>query len=344
MDINKLLTFSITHDASDLHLSAGVPPLIRVAGELRQVNVPALTAEVSKALVEATMNEAQKSYFKQRLELDYAIEVEDLARFRVNAFYQARGAAAVFRSIPHQIPPLEALGLPLSLRDIGQYKNGLVLLVGPTGAGKSTTLASLMDYINQTRRAHILTIEDPIEFLHGAGNCLINQREVHRDTKSFNAALRSALREDPDIILIGELRDQETIRLALTAAETGHLVFSTLHTNSAARTLHRIIDVFPSGEKNLVRTMLAESLRAVISQTLIQKKGGGRVAALEIMFCNAAIKHLMRENKIAQIYSVIQTSQSVGMQTLDQHLNALVERGIISRSVAALYSESKQAL
>lgn len=343
MDINELLAFSINNNASDLHLSAGLPPLIRVDGELKRVNLPALTVEESQKLVMSTMNEEQKGIFKNELELDYSTEINDLARFRVNAFHQSRGAAAVFRSIPSRIPSLEELGLPLSFHEIAQYKNGLVLLTGPTGSGKSTTIASVIDYINQTRYEHILTIEDPIEFLHGAGNCLINQREVNRDTKSFNAALRSALREDPDIILIGELRDLETIRLALTAAETGHLVFGTLHTNSAARTINRIIDVFPSGEKPLVRAMLSESLRAVVSQTLIRKNGGGRIAALEIMLCNAAIKHLIREDKITQMYSVIQTNQSVGMQTLDQHLNVLVKKQIISQEVASVYAESKQA-
>ena len=342
MDINELLAFSVKNNASDLHLSAGSPPLIRVDGELKRVNLPALSDGDAKALILSTMNEEQQKHFHDHWELDYSIAVKNMARFRVNAFHQSRGAAAVFRAIPNEIPSLEDLGLPAFFREIAQYRNGLVLLTGPTGSGKSTTIASVIDHINKTRYEHILTIEDPIEFLHGTGHCLINQREVSRDTKNFNAALRSALREDPDVILIGELRDLETIRLALTAAETGHLVFGTLHTNSAARTINRIIDVFPAGEKSLVRAMLSESLRVVISQTLIRKNGGGRVAALEMMMCNSAIKHLIREDKVAQMYSVMQTSKSAGMQTLDQHLNELVKKQIISQQMASIYTEGKQ--
>ncbi|MFQ3288746.1 MAG: twitching motility protein PilT, partial [Alteromonadaceae bacterium] len=276
----------------------------------------------------------QRKEYEEKLEIDFSFEVPNLARFRVNAFNQNRGPAAVFRTIPSKIFSLDDLGCPEIFKAISDTPRGLVLVTGPTGSGKSTTLAAMVDYINKSKNDHILTIEDPIEFVHDNHMCLINQREVHRDTLSFEAALRSALREDPDVILVGEMRDLETIRLAMTAAETGHLVFGTLHTSSAPKTIDRIIDVFPGEEKSMVRSMLSESLRAVISQTLIKKTGGGRVAAHEIMIGVPAIRNLIREDKIAQMYSTIQTGMQHGMQTMDQCLQNLVNRGIISKQAA----------
>ncbi len=331
MDIAELLAFSVKHNASDLHLSAGLPPMIRVDGDIRRINVPELEHKVVHALVYDIMNDKQRKDFEEFFETDFSFEIPGLARFRVNAFNQDRGASAVFRTIPSKVLTLEDLGCPATFKDIVNVPRGLVLVTGPTGSGKSTTLAAMMDYKNDNEYAHILTIEDPIEFVHTSKKCLINQREVHRDTLGFAEALRSALREDPDIILVGELRDLETIRLALTAAETGHLVFGTLHTSSAAKTIDRIIDVFPAGEKSMVRSMLSESLRAVISQTLMKKIGGGRTAAWEIMIGTPAIRNLIREDKVAQMYSAIQTGQAVGMQTLDQHLQEIVKKGLISR-------------
>ncbi|WP_417346311.1 type IV pilus twitching motility protein PilT [Ferrimonas sp.] len=331
MDITELLAFSVKHNASDLHLSSGVAPLIRVDGEVRRLSVPELDHATIQALVYDIMNDKQRKEYEEKLEIDFSFEVPDLARFRVNAFHQSRGAAAVFRTIPSEVLTLEQLEAPDIFRQIASFPRGLVLVTGPTGSGKSTTLAAMVDYINAERRDHILTIEDPIEFVHKPKNCLINQREVHRDTHSFNNALRSALREDPDVILVGELRDLETIRLALTAAETGHLVFGTLHTTSAAKTIDRVVDVFPAAEKDMVRTMLSESLQAVISQTLVKKVGGGRVAAHEIMMGTPAIRNLIREDKVAQMYSAIQTGMSHGMQTLEQSLTKLANQGLISR-------------
>ena len=318
MDITELLAFSVQHDASDLHLSTGTPPSIRVDGDVRKLNIPAFDAKDVNALVYDIMNDRQRKEYEENLEVDFSFEVPNLARFRVNAFNQNRGPAAVFRTIPSKILSLDDLGCPDIFRDISDTPRGLVLVTGPTGSGKSTTLAAMVDYINDHKHDHILTIEDPIEFVHETKKCLINQREVHRDTLSFEAALRSALREDPDVILVGEMRDLETIRLAMTAAETGHLVFGTLHTTSAPKTIDRIIDVFPGEEKSMVRSMLSESLRAVISQTLIKKVGGGRVAAHEIMIGVPAIRNLIREDKIAQMYSAIQTGMQHGMQTMDQ--------------------------
>ena len=334
MDIAELLAFSFQNNSSDLHLSAGLPPMIRVDGDLRKINVPALEHKDIIKIIYDIMNDKQRKDFEEDLETDFSFEIENLARFRVNAFNQARGAGAVFRTIPSKILSMDDLGLPSIFQDISQYPKGLVLVTGPTGSGKSTTLAAMVDFINATRYEHILTVEDPIEFVHTSKKCLVNQREVHRDTHSFNAALRSALREDPDIILVGELRDLETIRLAMTAAETGHLVFGTLHTNSATKTINRIIDVFPADEKAMIRSMLSESLMAVIAQSLLKRKEGGRVAALEIMVCNAAIRNLIREDKVAQLYSSIQTGQALGMQTLDQHLNQLVKDNVISKHTA----------
>lgn len=334
MDITELLAFSVQHDASDLHLSTGAPPLIRVDGDVRKLNIPAFDAKDVNALVYDIMNDRQRKEYEENLEVDFSFEVPNLARFRVNAFNQNRGPAAVFRTIPSKILSLDDLGCPDIFREISDTPRGLVLVTGPTGSGKSTTLAAMVDYINDSKNDHILTIEDPIEFVHENKLCLINQREVHRDTLSFEAALRSALREDPDVILVGEMRDLETIRLAMTAAETGHLVFGTLHTTSAPKTIDRIIDVFPAAEKSMVRSMLSESLRAVISQTLLKKVGGGRVAAHEIMIGTPAIRNLIREDKIAQMYSAIQTGMSNGMQTMDQCLQNLVNRGVITKNVA----------
>jgi twitching motility protein PilT len=343
MDITELLTFSVQNKASDLHLSAGLPPMIRVDGDIRRVNVPALDHKAVHSLIYDIMSDKQRRDFEEFFETDFSFEVPGLARFRVNAFNQNRGAAAVFRTIPSKILTLEELGLPKIFSEIAQYPRGLVLVTGPTGSGKSTTLAAMIDYINTNKSDHILTIEDPIEFVHQSKKSVINQREIHTDTKGFNQALRSALREDPDVILVGEMRDLETIRLALTAAETGHLVFGTLHTTSAAKTIDRIVDVFPGQEKDMVRSMLSESLRAVISQALLKKVGGGRMAAHEIMICNPAIRNLIRENKVAQMYSTIQTGQAQGMQTLDQALKVLVDSGKINRLDAKEKAVSKEA-
>ena len=331
MDIAELLAFSVKHKASDLHLSAGLPPMIRVDGDIRRINVPSLDHTTVHALVYDIMNDKQRKDFEEFLETDFSFEIQGLARFRVNAYNQNRGAAGVFRTIPTKVLTLEELGCTPVFKELVEVPRGLILVTGPTGSGKSTTLAALVDYLNDSLYAHILTIEDPIEFVHISKKCLINQREVHRDTLGFSEALRSALREDPDIILVGELRDLETIRLALTAAETGHLVFGTLHTSSAAKTIDRIIDVFPAGEKSMVRSMLSESLRAVIAQTLLKRIGGGRIAAWEIMVGTPAIRNLIREDKVAQMYSAVQTGQAHGMQTLDQHLQELVKHGQISR-------------
>ncbi len=342
MDIAELLAFSVKNNASDLHISAGLPPMIRVDGDIRRINVPALDHKTVHGLIYDIMNDKQRKDFEEFLETDFSFEIPNLARFRVNAFNHNRGAGGVFRTIPSTILTLEELGCPASFKEIADQPRGIVLVTGPTGSGKSTTLAAMMDHVNNERFEHILTIEDPIEFVHESKKCLVNQREVHRDTHGFNEALRSALREDPDIILVGELRDLETIRLALTAAETGHLVFGTLHTSSAAKTIDRIIDVFPAAEKTMVRSMLSESLRAVISQTLLKKTGGGRIAAHEIMIGTPAIRNLIREDKVAQMYSAIQTGQAVGMQTLDQNLQDLVARNLISRIDARSKAMNKE--
>ena len=344
MDITELLAFSARQNASDLHLSAGLPPMIRVDGEIRRINVPPMDHGEVQSLIYDIMNDQQRRDFEDQLETDFSFEVPGVARFRVNAFNQSRGAGAVFRTIPSKILSLEDLGMPDVIQEFAKMPRGLVLVTGPTGSGKSTTLAGMIDYINDQRYDHILTIEDPIEFLHESKRCLVNQREVHRDTQSFSAALRSALREDPDVILVGEMRDLETIRLALTAAETGHLVFGTLHTTSAAKTVDRIIDVFPAEEKAMVRSMLSESLMAVVSQTLLKKKSGGRVAALEIMRGTPAIRNLIREDKVAQMYSAIQTGQSVGMQTMDQSLQTLVDKHIIDIATARSKAKTPEAI
>jgi len=342
VDITELLSFGVKNNASDLHLSAGMPPLIRVDGDLRRIDLPPLTHNSVHELVYDIMSDKQRKNFEQFLETDFSFEIPELARFRVNAFNQHRGAAAAFRTIPSKVSTLDDLVTPPIFKDIADNPRGIVLVTGPTGSGKTTTLAAMVDYVNTTRNQHILTIEDPIEFIHESKKCLINQREVHRDTQGFGAALRSGLREDPDVILVGEMRDLETIRLALTAAETGHLVFATLHTTSAAKTIDRIIDVFPGDEKEMVRGMLSEALRAVIAQALLKRIGGGRVAVHEIMLCTPAIRNLIREAKVAQMYSVIQTGRALGMQTLDQALQEMVHKNVISRKDARAKAENKE--
>ena len=337
MDISQLLMFSVKNGASDLHLSAGEAPMIRVDGEIRRINLPAMEHKEVHSMVYDIMNDKQRKQYEEFLEVDFSFELPNVARFRVNAFNHNRGAGGVFRTIPTKIETLEDLAAPEIFKPISEYPRGIVLVTGPTGSGKSTTLAAMVNHKNENEASHILTVEDPIEFVHVSKKSLINQREVHRDTHGFNEALRSALREDPDTILVGEMRDLETIRLALSAAETGHLVFGTLHTSSAAKTIDRIIDVFPAAEKDMTRSMLSESLRAVISQSLLRRPGGGRIAAHEIMIGTPAIRNLIREDKVAQMYSSIQTGGSVGMQTLDQCLSTLVKRG------AVVVSDAKRA-
>ncbi len=344
MDIGELLAFAVKNGASDMHLSAGLPPMIRVDGDVRRINVPALDHTTVHDLVYDIMNDKQRKDYEEFLETDFSFEIPGLARFRVNAFNQNRGSGAVFRTIPSKILTLEDLNAPEIFKSISDHPRGVVLVTGPTGSGKSTTLAAMVDYKNNTEYGHILTIEDPIEFVHESKKCLVNQREVHRDTLGFNEALRSALREDPDVVLVGEMRDLETIRLALSAAETGHLVFGTLHTSSAAKTIDRIVDVFPAAEKDMIRAMLSESLRAVISQSLLKKVGGGRVAAHEIMMGTPAIRNLIRENKIAQMYSAIQTGQQFGMQTLDQNLQELLRKGLVTRDEARKKASNKDSI
>jgi len=345
VDISDLLAFSVKNKASDLHLSAGLPPMIRVHGDVRKINVPAMDHSQVHDMVYDIMNDGQRKVYEESLECDFSFEIPNLARFRVNAFNHNRGSGAVFRTIPSKILSLEQLNCPPIFKEIANTPRGIVLVTGPTGSGKSTTLAAIIDYINDNEFGHILTVEDPIEFVHTSKKCLINQREVGPHTLSFNNALRSALREDPDVILVGEMRDLETIRLALSAAETGHLVFGTLHTSSAAKTVDRIIDVFPAAEKEMVRSMLSESLRAVISQTLCKTKDEqGRVAAHEIMIGTPAIRNLIRENKIPQMYSAIQTGQNIGMQTLDQNLQDLVKRNIVSANEARGKAANKDSI
>ncbi len=344
MNIVELLSFAVKNKASDLHLSAGMAPMIRVHGEIRKINLPSMEHKDVHEMVYDIMNDGQRKSYEEDLECDFSFEVPNLARFRVNAFNTQRGAASVLRTIPSTVLTLEDLKAPKIFAEIAQQPRGVVLVTGPTGSGKSTTLAAMVNDINEKEHGHILTLEDPIEFVHESKNSLVNQREVGRDTHSFSNALRSALREDPDIILVGEMRDLETIRLAMTAAETGHLVFGTLHTSSAAKTIDRIIDVFPADEKEMMRAMLSESLRAVISQTLCKTKdGAGRVAAHEIMIGTPAIRNLIREAKVAQMYSTIQTSQGVGMQTLDQNLMELVKRNVITNAEARTKAVSKES-
>ena len=334
MDLSELLAFAVKNGASDIHISSGLPPLIRIDGEMRRIKVDLLTSNVVHDMIYDIMVDSQRKEFEERLEADFAFEIASVARFRVNAYNQARGPAAAFRTIPTEILSLEDINAPPIFRTLSEKHRGLVLVTGPTGSGKSTTLAAMVDYVNHSKKGHILTIEDPIEFVHQSHNCLINQREVGRHTQSFNNALRSALREDPDVVLVGEMRDQETISLALTAAETGHLVFGTLHTSSAAKTIDRIIDVFPAGEKEMVRAMLSESLEGVIAQRLLKKPEGGRVAAYEIMIGTPAIRNLIREAKVPQIYGMIQTGRDAGMVTMDQSLDDLVSRHLVTRETA----------
>ena len=345
MDISDLLAFSVKNKASDLHLSAGLPPMIRVHGDVRKINVPTMDHTQVHDMVYDIMNDGQRKTYEETLECDFSFEIPNLARFRVNAFNHNRGSGAVFRTIPSKILTLDELNCPPIFKEICNTPRGIVLVTGPTGSGKSTTLAAMVDYINENEMGHILTVEDPIEFVHQSKKCLINQREVGPHTLSFQNALRSALREDPDVILVGEMRDLETIRLALSAAETGHLVFGTLHTSSAAKTVDRIVDVFPAAEKEMVRSMLSESLRSVISQTLCKTKDEqGRVAAHEIMIGTPAIRNLIRENKVAQMYSAIQTGQNIGMQTLDQNLQDLVRRNVISAAEARAKAANKDSI
>ncbi|HFC2321786.1 TPA: type IV pilus twitching motility protein PilT, partial [Neisseria gonorrhoeae] len=327
MQITDLLAFGAKNKASDLHLSSGISPMIRVHGDMRRINLPEMSAEEVGNMVTSVMNDHQRKIYQQNLEVDFSFELPNVARFRVNAFNTGCGPAAVFRTIPSTVLSLEELKAPSIFQKIAESPRGMVLVTGPTGSGKSTTLAAMINYINETQPAHILTIEDPIEFVHQSKKSLINQRELHQHTLSFANALSSALREDPDVILVGEMRDPETIGLALTAAETGHLVFGTLHTTGAAKTVDRIVDVFPAGEKEMVRSMLSESLTAVISQNLLKTHdGNGRVASHEILIANPAVRNLIRENKITQINSVLQTGQASGMQTMDQSLQSLVRQ------------------
>src|SRR6201988_5091056 len=340
----ELLAFVVKNKASDLHLSAGLPPMIRVHGDVRRINLPPLEHKDVHAMIYDIMNDGQRKTFDEHLECDFSFDLPGLARFRVNAFMQDRGAAAVMRTIPSRVLSLEELQTPRQFADFSLKPRGLVLVTGPTGSGKSTTLAAMVDHVNNNLYGHVLTIEDPIEFVHEPRKCVINQREVGPHTLSFSNALRSALREDPDVVLVGELRDLETIRLALTAAETGHLVFGTLHTSSAAKTIDRIVDVFPAAEKEMVRTMLSESLRAAISQSLLKRIGGGRIAAHEIMIGTPAIRNLNREGKIAQMYSSIQTGQALGMQTLDQCLQEMTTKGVVSKEEARFKAQNKDSI
>src|SRR5689334_14647593 len=335
MDISKLLTFSAKEGASDCHISAGEPPMIRLHGDLKKLDHPPLTPEETHALVYDMMSDAQRKTFEEKRECDFSFELGDIARFRVNVFVQNRGLGAVFRNIPTEIIPLEKLGMPPIVRQLCDKEKGLILVTGPTGSGKSTTLASMVDYLNNTFEGHIITIEDPIEFVHKTKKCLVNQRELGVHTLSFANALKSALREDPDIILVGEMRDLETIQLALTAAETGHLVLATLHTNSAPKTIDRIIDVFPADDKEMVRAMLSVSLEAVITQTLLKKAdNSGRLAAFEILIANSAIRNLIREGKVPQIASIMQISSKVGMKPMKDAVQDLLGKGLITGETA----------
>ncbi len=330
MDITELLTFAHKSGASDAHLTSGEPPRVRIHGDIKKLDHPPLTSENVHDMVFDIMSDSQRKVFQETNDLDFSFELGDMARFRVNVFRGRCGEGAVFRLIPTKVMTLDELGLPKILKEVCDREKGLVLVTGPTGSGKSTTLAGMIDYINEKDEGHILTIEDPIEFVHKSKRCLINQREVGVHTNSFSSALRGALREDPDVILVGEMRDLETISLALTAAETGHLVFGTLHTSSAPKTVDRIIDVFPPAQQEQVRIMFSESIQAVITQTLLKKKSGGRLAGLEILIGTAAVRNLIREGKIHQIPSAMQTGQKVGMQTLDMALRDLVRRNLVT--------------
>jgi len=334
VDITQLLKFTLDNNASDLHLSGNNPPIVRIDGKLQRIKSDPLRSDDIRKMLYSVMTDEQRAEYERNQELDFAVSFGHDARFRVNGFTNRVGTAAVFRVIPTVIPTMKQLGLPPILRHLAELQKGLVLVTGPTGSGKSTTLASMINHINLTKSEHILTVEDPVEFYHESKESLVNHREVGTDTKTFGAALRSALREDPDVILVGEMRDHETISLALTAAETGHLVFGTLHSNSASKTVDRIIDVFPAAEKEMVRAMLSSSIQGVVAQTLLKKEGGGRVAAHEIMIGTNAVRNLIRENQLAQIYSMIQTGARYGMQTMEDSINDLLEEGVISTEVA----------
>jgi len=341
LDLTALLRLAHDERASDVHLSAGMPPMLRIRGEIARIDTPALRSDEVLAAVHGLLNDDQKRVFEETHDIDFAFEVPGLSRFRANVLLQGRGVAAVFRLVPTKVLTLDELGMPPVLRQLAEKEKGLVVVTGPTGSGKSTTLAAMVDYVNETLSGHILTVEDPVEFVHQPKRCIVNQREVGPHTQSFAAALRAALREDPDVILVGELRDLETTQLAISAAETGHLVFATLHTNSAAKTIDRIIDIFPSAQQAQIRTMLSESLEGVVAQTLLPAKDGkGRVAALEVMVGVPALRNLIRENKTAQILSVIQTGASHGMISLDQHLRELVMQGRLSRQDAAAHASN----
>lgn len=340
MDLRSLLLLAIDKNASDLHLSSGLQPVIRVDGDLLKLELPILEQTELRGFVQDLMDQKQNKIFQEQLEIDFAFQLDEKSRFRVHIFKQMRGLSAVFRIIPTKIKTLEELGLPSIFKDLASHPKGLILVTGPAGSGKSTTLAALINYINSNFYKHIVTIEDPIEFIYNSDRCLIHQREVHQDTHGFDQALRSVLREDPNIILLGELRDYQTIRLAITAAETGHLVFSTLHSSSAAKAVNRIIDVFPGNEKAMIRNLLSESLQAVIAQTLLKRVNGGRIAAFEMMICTPAIRNLIREDKITQIQLSIQTGQKMGMQTLEQHLTKLIANQLIREETAAQLSMS----
>lgn len=340
MDITQLLRFAVEEDASDVHISSGEPPIMRIHGDMKKLEFDTLNDEVVHRMIYDIMTDNQRKDFEEMRELDFSFELGDIGRFRVNAFVQRRGKAAVFRTIPTKILSLDQLGLPPIMRKLCEEEKGLVLVTGPTGSGKSTTLAAMVDYINGKDEAHILTIEDPIEFVHQSKKCLVNQRELGPHTHSFANALRSALREDPDVILVGEMRDLETIQLAVTAAETGHLVFGTLHSPSAPQTVDRVIDVFPAAQQAQIRTQFAESIQAIITQTLCKKVGGGRVAALEILVGTHAVRHLIREGKVHQIPSAMQTGKKDGMVTMDAALLDLVQRRLIEREEAMGRSEN----
>lgn len=334
VDITQLLAFSIQNNASDLHLSPNNAPIVRISGDLRRMDVPALKSDEIRTMLYSVMTEDQRAEFERDLELDFAISFGEKARFRVNVFITRTGTAAVFRSIPSLIPTMDELDLPAVMRRFSELEKGIVLITGATGSGKSTSLAAMINHINETSTRHIMTVEDPVEFFHTSKRSLVNHRELGSDTKSFARALKSALREDPDVILVGEMRDYETISLALTAAETGHLVFGTLHASTAAKTVDRIIDVFPTGDKEMVRAMLAGSLQGVVSQTLLKKVGGGRVAAHEILVGTNAVRNLIRENQVAQLYSMIQTGARYGMVTTEDSIQLLVEQGIVDKQEA----------
>ncbi len=337
MDITSLLKFALDNDASDLHLSGGNPPIVRIDGELQRIKVDIMTGDDIRGMLYSVMTEDNRVIYEKDLELDFAVSFGNDARFRVNAFTNRAGSAAVFRSIPSKMPTMEQLNVPEAIGRMAELEKGLVLVTGPTGSGKSTTMASMVNHINETYQKHILTVEDPVEFFHHSKKSLINHREVGGDTRSFARALKSALREDPDVILVGEMRDQETIGLALTAAETGHLVFGTLHSNTAAKTVDRIIDVFPAGDKPMIRSMLSSSVQGIVSQALLRRDGGGRAAAHEIMVGTNAVRNLIRENKLAQVYSMIQTGARYGMQTMEDSISDLVISGTVTKETANEY-------